>query len=376
MTRAFTTRSLVLPALLALVAPLSAQTQAESLDRPARSAPALEPVQGAWSVTEQRDAAALWDAMRKEDPANTEAQYNYFKATRNARMAANNGDLPPATEAELKQVSDETERYAPGSFEGCMMRYQLAFPSRQAFTELGKAYQKEPDRMELISPMLGRAMLDGDKADVLRWSRALRTRGEQAPGLTDVAVDMLQSVDANGVVFTNGDMDTHPAVAVQQVDGYRQDVLVVDQRLLADAGYRQQVWSEASASGQPPGPGPEYARSLSTSSPRPVYLALSIDPSWTMALRGQLYPTGLAFRLSARPLDTTPLLEQRWALLRKPANAGPLSRNYLLPGSLLLEHYRASGDEAGAARTELELRRFSDRIGATQDLYKAGILKH
>jgi hypothetical protein len=34
------------------------------------------------------------------------------------------------------------------------------------------------------------------------------------------------------------------------------------------------------------------------------------------------------------------------------------------------------GDEAGMARMELELRRFSERIGATQDLYKAGILQH
>jgi hypothetical protein len=62
--------------------------------------------------------------------------------------------------------------------------------------------------------------------------------------------------------------------------------------------------------------------------------------------------------------------------MRKPANAGPLSRNYLLPGTVLLQHYRDQDDEANSARQEQELRQFSKRIGAEQDLYKAGILKH
>jgi hypothetical protein len=234
----------------------------------------------------------------------------------------------------------------------------------------------EPERQELIGPMLGRAILDQDKPELVRWSRALRTRGDLSPGLNDAAADLLMSVDRQGVVFTNGDMDTHPVVAAQQVDGLRTDVLVVDQRLLADAAYRQQVWTQAQASGQVPGPGPEYARTLSTRTSRPVFLALSIDPSWTTALRGQLYPTGLAFRLSAQPIDNIPALEQHWSQLRKPVNAGPLSRNYLLPGAVLLQHYRAIGDETASSRMEAELRRFSDRIGATQELYKAGILGH
>jgi hypothetical protein len=43
---------------------------------------------------------------------------------------------------------------------------------------------------------------------------------------------------------------------------------------------------------------------------------------------------------------------------------------------VLLQHYRDQDDEANSARQEQELRQFSKRIGAEQDLYKAGILKH
>ncbi len=371
-------RTLLAVPMLAITALAQAQAEAPAaaVERKELEQVKLEPLQGAWDVEGQRSAAERWDAIRQQRPADADAQYNYFKATRNARMATNNGRLTSTDKAELQEVAGTLERNAPASFESCMANYQVTFPDRAAFTELGKAYGREPERVELISPMLGRAMLDGDRTELVRWSRALRTRSGLSPALTDVAIDLLQSVDANGIVFTNGDMDTHPAVAVQQVDGLRPDVLVVDQRLLADVAYRQRVWQEAGASGQAPGAGPQYALDLSDRTTRPVFLALSIDPAWTKALRGKLYATGLSFRLSGRPVDNVPQLEQRWPLLRKPTGAGPLSRNYLLPGSILLQHYRSIGDEAGTARTEYELRRFSDAIGATGDLYKAGILTH
>ena len=351
------------------------QSMPESEQAAARAV-ALETYQGAWDVRQQRSAAMLWNELRLERPSDTEAQYNYFRAARNEILATNNGRLPATDKAELQSVAETLERVAPGSFESCMANYQLQHPSRSAFTELGKAYQKDPDRTELIGPMLGRAILDSNQPAMERWSKAMRTRGGLSPGLTDAAVDLLQSIDANGVVFTNGDMDTYPAVAVQLVDNVRSDVLVVDQRLLADAGYRQQVWASAEASGTAPGPGPEYARALSNSSARPIFLALSLDPTWFSALNGQLYASGLAFRISASPVANVPALEQRWSLMRKPANAGPLSRNYLLPGTVLLQHYRDQDDEANSARQEQELRQFSKRCGAEQDLYKAGLLKH
>ncbi len=62
--------------------------------------------------------------------------------------------------------------------------------------------------------------------------------------------------------------------------------------------------------------------------------------------------------------------------MKKPLDAGPLSRNYLLPGAILLYQYRISGNEAGASLLEHELRQMAVATGATQDLYKLGILQH
>lgn len=62
--------------------------------------------------------------------------------------------------------------------------------------------------------------------------------------------------------------------------------------------------------------------------------------------------------------------------MKKPMDAGPLSRNYLLPGAILLNQYRRSGDETRASLLEHELRSMAAATGATQDLYKLGILQH
>ena len=63
--------------------------------------------------------------------------------------------------------------------------------------------------------------------------------------------------------------------------------------------------------------------------------------------------------------------------MKKTMAAGPLSRNYLLPGSILLQKYRSEPtDEKRASQLEFELRAMAGKLGATQDLIKAGVLAH
>ena len=97
-----------------------------------------------------------------------------------------------------------------------------------------------------------------------------------------------------------------------------------------------------------------------------------IDPSW----EDELYVTGTAFRFSETPFDNIPVLEMRWVDLKKPMDAGPLSRNYLVPAVVLLKHFRAVGDEAGVARMERSVRALAQQLKVTNELYRTGILQH
>ncbi len=341
------------------------------------AAPAQDAYQGAWSLNDAQRTAELWRALCEARPADVNAQFNWFRSERNARLSSNNGRLLEADEAELNSIAERINSTAPGSFEQHLSSYYVSFPERQAFSHLERANAAAPQRGELILPMLTRAHVNGDKAGLDQWCRQLEQRGGLAPALSDVASDLLLSVDQGGIVFMNGDMDAAPALVRQRLHDQRRDVLVVDQRLLADPGYRQRIWTEAKASGPVPAPGPAYAKALLTATSRPVFLALSLDREWFDGFQGQLCATGIAFAISGRIGCTTELLEQRWSVMKRTTAAGPLSRNYLLPGSILLQHFReGEPDEKRASRLEAELRSMAAQLGATQDLIKAGVLAH
>ena len=348
-------------------------------DRPPAMAPVMnDPVQGGWQAADLEKQVHQWEQLVGTADAGAQqlVLMNLFRSERNAALARNNGSITNSDQQRLQQLAQELERQAPNSFEAHMARYYLEFPDPGAFMHLARARAKDPSRAELLGPLLCNAARSGIKDELERHANAFKARGATDPALWKVADDILLSVDQGGILFTAGDMDAHPLLARQYADRKRQDVLVVDVRLLADPAYRLRIWYMAQARGPVPAYPDAFMAALPTATTRPVHYSLALGRDAVREQRAKLYLTGMAFRYSATPFDNLPLLEQRWERMHKETGGGPLSRNYLLPGSVLLQHHRSMGNEEAASMLEHQLRQMARSMGATPALYTLGVLEH
>ena len=351
--------------------------QADVPSKAEQMAPVMQdPYQGGWQAKEQTRNANLWGVLVEEEPANNAALLNQYRSERNASLARNSGIIPPADQANLDVLADRIGTVAPNSFEAHLAQFYSQFPAPTAFEELDLAIATGSERDELIGPQLMNSIRTSNSTETVRWSKALKAQGNVAADLWKLTDDMLLSVEKNAILFTAGEMDAYPAWAKQFADGVRKDILIVDERLLVDAAYRQQVWTSAGAPGVAAANGTGFISALADGTNRPVFLSLALGPELVTTMRDKLFVTGLAARYSAVLLDNMPTLERNWKAMKKATAAGPLARNYLLPGSILLMHYRAAGNEEKASSLEFELRQLAEKLGATNSLIKTGVLQH
>lgn len=335
--------------------------------------------QGGWDEVSKAKQEA---AAQKEELFTAPSEYNsaaealdVFRQERNRALIANHGRLTPMDRSRLRQWSKALQAAHPGSFEAELAAYYADFPSRSASARLEAAALLQPERLELIGPRLAEALRHGDPAALKAASRDMKRRGALAPGLLSLADDLLLSVSPGAALITAGEMDGFPLLVRQHAEGKRQDLLLIDLRLLEDPAYRARSWSAASADGPVPATTAAFIEQLPGATSRPVFLSLALGREWAERFAQRLHVTGLAMRLGDAPTPVSELA-RAWAQMRKTTEAGPLSRNYLVPAAILLKHYRTEGLEEPAAELEHEIRKLAGRLGMTAELQANGILPH
>lgn len=354
---------------------LSAAAQNETpAQREARRQEVKDAVQGGWYAAGEVDDEK--NSEMKADSVTPLIDLERMRSTRNDALAKRKGKLAPADCDALKQQAELLNSVQPNSFEGYMANYYAQFPAPAAFEQLQQAVAVDPSREELVAPQLVNAAWQDQPVELERSAKAMKQRGEVAPALYQMAEDILLSVDRNGVLIAAGEMDAYPVWVEQFADDNRNDVLTIDQRLLGDGAYRARMWQRAGAKGTVPASAAAFIADLHKATERPVFLSLAVGQPLAALYSSQLYVTGMAMRMSADPAGDPTQLERRWKAMHKPVDAGPLSGNYLVPGTALLNHYRSIGDEEKAAALEHELRTIAGRTGNTPRMYSNGVFQH
>ncbi len=175
------------------------------------------------------------------------------------------------------------------------------------------------------------AMVRGETEELRAQLKALLEKGGIPSPVLDFGYNLLVSAAPRSIVFTNGDNDTYPPLALQLVRGIRPDVRVVNLSLLNLEEYATTVWK--SGPGSPvPFTDADIARNLETwkrggkakgqipaqvhlqdlvdriaggTWKEPVYMACTVAPKMLACGEGQLEIEGMLFRVKAEKQKTT-----------------------------------------------------------------------
>jgi hypothetical protein len=191
---------------------------------------------------------------------------------------------------------------------------------------------------------------------------------------------VLMSLEKDAIILTNGDNDSYPAWMLQNVLGIRTDVSVInisfattktflkhklkDKNISIDRDALMKKSIKTGADNKKQFSlstfTQELAKTLLEKYPQyPVYFALTIYENHLVPLKNDLYIVGLAYNYSKKRVDNIALLKKNyeekfgldylthdWYTEAYPGktNRTVLHMNYIPSMSMLVEHYKTSGD--------------------------------
>ncbi|MGD1848539.1 MAG: hypothetical protein ACFB10_24365 [Salibacteraceae bacterium] len=332
----------------------------------ARIEPIAEPAEELKGAAHYQGQKYWWAQKVRLEPTNTKAWYNYFQATRLAGFNPQSKPVYPSTQQELQQLLQEMERKCgTQNFEFQYLTYLQESDPPAQYQHLQFAFQLDPNRTETYDDLAAFAEKNGNREERLMVLTRMHRQSVYSAGILQYNRNVLASVDSNGIVFTNGNYDTFPLWLLQEIDGVRPDVRVLNLDLLADEAYRRKQYDALGITevqtGHPVTDKANYFAALVVANPQvPLHFGLTLDRGAIRELKPQLYLTGLVLRYSPKGFNNLDLLQRRWEqsfdrerLTAQAANLTEqnLKKNYAVMLAVLCRHYHELGNTSATEST-------------------------
>jgi hypothetical protein len=314
--------------------------------------------------------AALWKKMIDADPKNTAAWLNFYTANRMARLTCDSlwrakkgpGFMEPDT------IVQRMQRAVPGTYEYYNVKvWNDGFQDQRNATDLLKAYEMNPDRPAIYSSLVNYYEMKRDRTHEAEICRKWFESNDISPNILNYNYNVLQSVDDNGILITNGDNDTYPLWILQYALGIKPHVVVVNINLVTVDSYRKKLFEENGipADGFRALEQPEQQnilRHLVARSGRPVFFANTLNTGYYEEFKSNLYMVGLAYKYAKESFDNIAVARHNFErnyltdYLRigfgqdlSQGIADRMNMGYLPMLIKLYEHYSLAGEEERAA---------------------------
>ncbi len=145
------------------------------------------------------EQAEAWKSVVEKDKSNADAWFNYFKATRYARM------LSKEEKWDEKTIAEDAFKEISNTFEG---QYMMAWITREDKTlkrkYLDKALEYNPNRIEIIQEFLLIYIKEGNQAKAKEYAEKSFQSGELSNGILSWNYNVLQSVEEGGDIIYLG----------------------------------------------------------------------------------------------------------------------------------------------------------------------------
>jgi hypothetical protein len=311
------------------------------------------------------EQAKLWKAEIDKNNGNAYAWFNYYRATRNAFRTEQKETLSSDEKRDaLDGICAEAKQAVPESFEYNLMMY-MQYPNNPDYLKYYvKAEQLGPDREEIYCEAVTQAEVERkiDKRD--KYSLLWLNSNMSSPGVLRYHTNLLNSLDKNAILFTQGDMDTYP-LWMLQAKGLRRDVTVINTSLMLLENYRNKLCIELGIDETQikfDEKDTEPAKTLIThfakaSKTTPVYIGLTCSEDLRNSMKDKLELVGLAYQHKKSSMDAFAIckknVEEVFALDYLENNFGYdiskdaadcFNQNYLPTFVALYQHYKTKGD--------------------------------
>jgi formylglycine-generating enzyme required for sulfatase activity len=320
----------------------------------------------------------LWAEVLEKEPKNGDAWFNYYLASRYARM------FKSAENVDLKQLAKDVWNAIPNSFEAHFIQSWTIGWTEEGEKHLEDAYKVAPDRYETYRDLARNALLKGNKKEAKKFTDKLSESGKESKALLAWAYNVLQSVDEDAILITYGDNDTYPLWSLQLSNQVQPNVKVLNIHLLGIREYNKSVLAEL---GLPPftnwKESPQELQvaifeHITKHSKRPVHATITTAPQMRKTLKDKLYLTGLTYKYCLNQFDNIAQLKNNFenkflmdyikVKLGKDISEGlvnELNMSYVPSLMLLYKHYKESNDPSKASEIKaliLQIGQNADRL--------------